>query len=133
MNARIKSETRHLVSYSQMGGALTGCENGRSSARGVRRLNMTADANRIPSEFRPLLPLARTWGITDELDRCDFLDRTPLRSRREMVSAVLPHLDALEQWCAGQFRRERVSRETLQLSLLCMAATEAMYDVYLGD
>ena len=68
--------------------------------------------------------------MDDDVERSEFMERTPLKSRRAMVSAVFPHLDALEQWCTDQLRRVPVTREVLQLNLLCTAATEAMFDVY---
>lgn len=101
-----------------------------SNARIIRSSKVTSDASRVPPEFRSLLPLARTWGICDEVERCEFMERMSLSSRRAMVSAVFPHLDELDQWCANQLRRAPAPREAILLGLLCTAATEAMFDVY---
>ncbi|HAV62340.1 MAG TPA: hypothetical protein DCY13_08260 [Verrucomicrobiales bacterium] len=91
---------------------------------------MKANKHNVPAEFRPLLPLARTWGIADEAERSEFLERAPLPRRRAMVSAVFPHFDAIEQWSRDQLRTTSVREEAILLNLLCAAATEAIFDVY---
>jgi hypothetical protein len=84
----------------------------------------------VPAEFQPLLRLARTWGIADDVERCEFLESCTLEARRAMVQVVFPHLDSLEKWIALQDHNGSISREVSALRLISQAATEAMMDVY---
>lgn len=56
------------------------------------------DESKIPPAFRHLLPLAREWSISDDLELDAYIASSSSDQRRRFVEAFAPHFDALEAW-----------------------------------
>ena len=80
------------------------------------------DESKIPAEVRHLLPLAREWSISDDVELESYIAAVPPEKRREFFEAFRPHFDALAKW-------NRESRELVpqpdELVLFDIAANAA--------
>jgi hypothetical protein len=80
------------------------------------------DESKIPAAVRHLLPLAREWSISDDVELDDFIAAASPEKRRELFEAFRPHFDALAKW-------NRESRELVpqpdELVLFDIAANAA--------
>src|SRR5687768_1128291 len=56
------------------------------------------DTTQIPAELRPLAPLAAEWGIGDDVERGERVDRSTEEERQALRDAVLPHDDRINAW-----------------------------------
>jgi hypothetical protein len=56
------------------------------------------DESKIPAEVRHLLPLAREWSISDDVELVDFIEAASSEKKREFFEAFRPHFDALDKW-----------------------------------
>ena len=54
--------------------------------------------SKIPVEVRHLLPLAREWSISDDVELEDFIAAASPEKQREFFEAFRPHFDALAKW-----------------------------------
>ena len=88
------------------------------------------DEGYVPAEFRPLLALACTWAIGDDVERDEFMNSSTIEAKKEMVDAVYPHFDSLAAWSATENQKIPVRDEAILLDMLAEAAAEALYDVY---
>jgi hypothetical protein len=85
------------------------------------------DPDRVPVAVRPLLPLARRWGISDDVHRVNAVRRA---SRAELASLV-DVVDGsfgpdLEAWLIGpEATADSPSPEYVAVSALTMAADHA--------
>lgn len=55
----------------------------------------------VPARLRDLVPLAKKWGINDDLIREDLVARAAPEDRRELKAAVSAVEDELDDWLAG--------------------------------
>ena len=80
------------------------------------------DESKIPAEVRHLLPLAREWSISDDVELETYIAAASPEKRREFFEAFRPHFDTLAKW-------NRESRELVpqpdELVLFDMAANAA--------
>ena len=56
------------------------------------------DESKIPTEVRHLLPLAREWSISDDVELDEFITAASPQKRLEFFQAFRPHFDALAKW-----------------------------------
>ncbi len=56
------------------------------------------DESKIPAAIRHLLPLAREWSISDDVELDDFIAAASPEKRREFFEVFRPHFDALAEW-----------------------------------
>src|SRR5262245_39585016 len=56
------------------------------------------DPDRIPQEFRHLLPLAKEWSIGDDVELDAYIEAASEERKREFVEAFRPHFDGLWKW-----------------------------------
>jgi hypothetical protein len=56
------------------------------------------DVSGLPSELAALVPLARRWGLSDDVDRGERLRRTSTRGLRGLVRAVAPLCGAVNAY-----------------------------------
>ncbi len=52
----------------------------------------------VPPNLRHLIPLAERWGIGDDVDRFEFIERTTAADRQALVKAIAPHQEAITAW-----------------------------------
>ena len=56
------------------------------------------DESKIPADVRHLLPLAREWSISDDVELDAFITATSPEKRREFFEAFHHHFAALAKW-----------------------------------
>jgi len=56
------------------------------------------DETKIPPEVRHLLPLAREWSISDDVELDAYVKAASPEKRREFFEAFRPHFNALAKW-----------------------------------
>ena len=56
------------------------------------------DTTQIPAELRSLAPLAAEWGIGDDVERGQRVDRSTEEERQALRAAVLPHDQQITAW-----------------------------------
>lgn len=77
----------------------------------------------LPSEFRPLIPLIRKWGIGDDADRTERLERASRRQLQNLVRRVTPLFESIDAYLDGF--GDNVSCAAAALGSLAQAAVEA--------
>ena len=56
------------------------------------------DESKIPTAVRHLLPLAREWSISDDVELDGYIAAASPEKRRAFFDAFRPHFDALANW-----------------------------------
>ena len=56
------------------------------------------EEERVPEQFRALIPYAVRWGISCDVVRGDYFDKQPAEDIADFYSTVTPHWDALNHW-----------------------------------
>jgi hypothetical protein len=56
------------------------------------------DPEKVPEEFRHLLPLAKEWSISDDVELDAYIQASSEEKKRELVDAFSPYFDALWKW-----------------------------------
>jgi len=59
---------------------------------------VTIDQAKVPEQFRHLIPLAKEWSISDDLELDAYIEAASEVKKKELVAAFAPHFDALWQW-----------------------------------
>lgn len=59
---------------------------------------VTIDELKIPAVILPLLPLAREWSISDDVELEAYIAAASEQKRREFFEAFRPHFPALDEW-----------------------------------
>jgi hypothetical protein len=94
---------------------------------GVSLRRVTLDPTKVPPSCAPLLPLAEVWGVEDDYERYQLVDRASPEELRALVEAVngAPDTD-LYGWLAGPSARDpNPSDEYVAVTCLTMAADHA--------
>lgn len=60
--------------------------------------DVVIDEAKVPSAFRHLLPLAREWSISDDVELEAYIASSSSEKRRRLVEAFAPHFNALADW-----------------------------------
>lgn len=79
--------------------------------------------NDLPPEFRPLIPLIRKWGISDDADRTERLGGATRRQLQALVRRVSPMFVPINTYLAGF--SDEVPAAAAALGSLAEAAAEA--------
>jgi hypothetical protein len=56
------------------------------------------DESKIPAEVLTLLPLAREWSISDDVELEAYIAAASEQKRREFFEAFRPHFPSLAKW-----------------------------------
>jgi hypothetical protein len=56
------------------------------------------DPAKIPAEFRHLLPLAKEWSISDDLELEAYIEAASEQQKQQLVAAFSPHFGGLWEW-----------------------------------
>jgi hypothetical protein len=81
------------------------------------------DSANVPQSLRHLIPMAERFGISDDLIRADFMDKTPAADVDELRRIVREYQDLLEEWLTGPAADEpTLSAEYLAFTCMMMAA-----------
>ena len=77
-----------------------------------------------PQRFSELIPLMRTWSISDDSDRGNKLARASTERLTRLVNAVTPHFKAINRHL-DEFRHRAVPEPAAMLGTLAECACEA--------
>jgi hypothetical protein len=56
------------------------------------------DPAKVPAEFRHLIPLAKEWSISDDIELDNYIAAASREQKVELVAAFSPHFDELWKW-----------------------------------
>lgn len=88
------------------------------------------DFSDLPPQFSSLLPLLRSWGITDDAEREERREATPRLALQAIVEEVRPHLRAIDSYL-DSFGRQPLSESAVALGALAEFVVET--ELYLKD
>ena len=52
----------------------------------------------IPQEFRSLLPIAQRWGIGDDVERSELINKATAADKQALFDAVNPYRQQINAW-----------------------------------
>jgi len=81
------------------------------------------DPQSVPADLRPLIPLARLWGIGDDVERLAKVDGATSAERAELRRAVAPHQARITQWL-DSFGQGLMSQEAATYMYMQLAIEE---------
>ncbi len=84
-----------------MGGATRRGDGKKYGLTAENRPVIKLDAASVPERLRHLIPLAERFGISDDLIRADFLEKTPAADLDELRRVVQEHDPLFDEWLAG--------------------------------
>lgn len=58
----------------------------------------TLDPDEVPERLRHLLPLATQWGIGDDVDRMEAIERSSAAEREALAAALAPYNAQITAW-----------------------------------
>ena len=59
------------------------------------------DSSVVPIKLRPLIPYAKFWGLSDDLEREQLAEKAPQEIREELKSLIAEYDDLIDAWLAG--------------------------------
>jgi hypothetical protein len=82
---------------------------------------LVLNAQNVPPDLRPLIPLAEQWGIGDDLQRVAKVDGATPAQRAGLRRAVTPYQARITQWLdsfgSGLMSEEAVAFMYMQLAI----------------
>jgi hypothetical protein len=79
------------------------------------------DPQQVPVNLRSLVPMAERWGIGDDIDRNDKVERVTTAERKELEMALEPHETEIKTWLdsfeQGEMPKEAAAFMYMQLAL----------------
>jgi hypothetical protein len=58
----------------------------------------TLDSTQVPESFRHLVPLASQWGIGDDTERVEYIERSSAADRDALATALAPYHAEITVW-----------------------------------
>jgi hypothetical protein len=84
-----------ILGLCRCGGGDTGRDPGTPRSRaGVP----TLDLGKVPADLRHLVPLVQQWGIGDDVDRSERIQRATEAERSELRAAFGPRAQRITEW-----------------------------------
>jgi hypothetical protein len=81
------------------------------------------DPANVPEALRPLVPLAETWGIGDDVDRAELIARASTADREAVRTALAPHQARITAWL-DSFGTDPMTNEAAAFMYLQLAVEE---------
>jgi hypothetical protein len=84
------------------------------------------DPRRVPEPLRVLIPLAEKFGISDDLIREDFFDKTPKSELVKLKRTLADYDNLLDEWLAGpeadgpKFSKEYIAFSAMRMGVDCL-------------
>ena len=105
----------------------TGCADVRSDAGAEAEQLPTStyelQAENVPAHLRDLVPLAEKWGIGDDVERAEFVERASAADRQALKEAIAPHQSAITAWL-DSFGMSSMSDEAAAFMYMQLAVEE---------
>jgi len=83
----------------------------------------TLDPTQVPESLRHLVPLAREWGIGDDVERMEYIERSSAADREDLVTAIAPHHSEITAWL-DSFGTRAMSDEAAAFMYMQLALEE---------
>ncbi len=80
----------------------------------------------MPTNLRHLIPLAEKWGIGDDVERAEFIERAPAADRQALIQALAPHQTAITAWL-DSFETNPMTDEAAAFMYMQLAVEEMRY------
>jgi len=58
----------------------------------------TLDPNQVPERLRHLVPLASEWGIGDDIERMEYIERSSPADRENLANGLAPYHTDITSW-----------------------------------
>lgn len=104
-----------------------GCLGERSDAGGEQEQRPTSgyelQAEDVPENLRHLVPLAEKWGIGDDVERAEFIERAAIGDRQALVRAITPYQSQITAWL-DSFGTDPLSDEAAAFMYMQLAVEE---------
>jgi hypothetical protein len=84
----------------------------------------------LPVKFHPIIPLIEKWGVADDSDRDDLLNRAPQSALQMLTDEVGPYLEVIDSYL-DSFQEGPPTEQAAALARLAECALEAK--TRLGD
>jgi hypothetical protein len=78
----------------------------------------------LPSKFKVLIPFIRKWGVTDDEERSELLEKASRATLERLVKSVTPHLSSIDEYL-DSFGTEALSEAAIALGALAECTLEA--------
>jgi hypothetical protein len=56
------------------------------------------DPNQVPARLRHLVPLASQWGIGDDVERMEYIERSSPADRENLANSLAPYHAEITAW-----------------------------------
>jgi hypothetical protein len=81
---------------------ISGCTTDRPGDSGETAQQPTStysvQSDNVPEGLRHLVPLAKKWGIGDDVERGEFIERASDADRQALMDAIAPHQNEITAW-----------------------------------
>ena len=88
------------------------------------------DPDKVPDDLRELIPLARKWAISDDVERGIFEEIISSEEKKDFIDKVWPRMARLEEYCAKFRNNVPVPDEVVLFDMMTESAAEVYHDVY---
>jgi hypothetical protein len=79
------------------------------------------DPGKVPEPLRHLVPLARRWGVGDDVERMELIERSSQPDRQALAAALAPYHGEITAWLdsfgSGSMTEEAAAFMYMQLAL----------------
>ena len=91
---------------------------------------VSIDPEKLPKSLRELLPFAKEWAISDDLERDRFAQSKSPEEKRVFINAVWPRMPQIESYCSEYRDEVPVPDEVVLFDMLMEAAAEVHLEVH---
>jgi len=89
----------------------------------IKKTPVTFNINDVPANLTNLIPYAEIWGISDDYERENLIEETPVIIKQNIKSIISQLEDELDEWLAGpEASLEKPSDAYIAFSALRMAS-----------
>lgn len=117
----LKSVAAVLLSLSAAG--CPGTERGAAGEDAAVMSRYVLDPAKVPVHLQELIPLAEKWGIGDDVERGEFIERASPEERQALRSAVAPYQAPITAWL-DSFGSRQLSDEAAAFMYMQLAIEE---------
>lgn len=96
-NARILELAAIALAFALSGCGSSEAPEAREAAPGLSS-GAALDPTQVPEGLRHLVPLAEQWGIGDDVERMEAIERSSPAARDALASALAPHHAEITAW-----------------------------------
>jgi hypothetical protein len=91
---------------------------------GIKAESVDFDESEVPDSLKHLIPLARVWGVGDDVLREDMVEAADPAALKEVKSAVTASKQDLRNWLSSPAALAKLSPAYLAFTNLRMVADE---------